>query len=52
MIKIYNIINEKIVHGLDIWVKKWVDNSSKYGLVYLLSNGFTSVFLMIQVKLH
>jgi polo-like kinase 1 len=31
------------VQGADIWVKKWVDYSSKYGLGYLLSNGFTGV---------
>lgn len=30
--------------GPDIWVKKWVDYSSKYGLGYLLSNGSTGVF--------
>jgi len=31
-------------NGPDIWVKKWVDYSSKYGLGYLLSNNFTGVF--------
>eukprot|EP00357_Protocruzia_adherens_P032235 CAMPEP_0115018538 /NCGR_PEP_ID=MMETSP0216-20121206/28876_1 /TAXON_ID=223996 /ORGANISM="Protocruzia adherens, Strain Boccale" /LENGTH=581 /DNA_ID=CAMNT_0002389773 /DNA_START=88 /DNA_END=1830 /DNA_ORIENTATION=- len=30
--------------GPDVWVKKWVDYSSKYGLGYLLSNGATGVF--------
>jgi len=25
----------------EVWVKKWVDYSSKYGLGYLLSNGST-----------
>ena len=28
------------IKGPDIWVKKWVDYSSKYGMGYLLSNGF------------
>lgn len=28
----------------DIYVKKWVDYSSKYGLGYLLSNGSSGVF--------
>jgi polo-like kinase 1 len=32
-----------MLQGADIWVKKWVDYSSKYGLGYLLNNGFTGV---------
>ena len=28
----------------EIWVKKWVDYSSKYGLGYLFNNGFIGVF--------
>jgi polo-like kinase 1 len=28
----------------EVWVKKWVDYSSKYGLGYLLSNGCTGVY--------
>lgn len=32
------------MNGPDIWVKKWVDYSSKYGLGYMLSNGSTGVF--------
>ena len=28
----------------EIYVKKWVDYSSKYGLGYLLSNGYSGVF--------
>jgi polo-like kinase 1 len=35
----------------DIWVKKWVDYSSKYGLGYLLSNGFTGVFFNDSSKI-
>jgi polo-like kinase 1 len=30
--------------GLEVWVVKWVDYSSKYGLGYLLSSGATGVF--------
>jgi len=30
--------------GPDVWVKRWVDYSSKYGLGYLLSNGCFGVF--------
>jgi polo-like kinase 1 len=37
--------------GADIWVKKWVDYSSKYGLGYLLSNGFTGVFFNDSSKI-
>lgn len=32
------------VQKQDIYVKKWVDYSSKYGLGYLLSNGSSGVF--------
>lgn len=29
---------------MEVYVKKWVDYSSKYGLGYLLSNGNSGVF--------
>jgi len=32
------------VSPTEVWVKKWVDYSSKYGLGYLLSNGCTGVY--------
>ena len=32
------------VSPTEVWVKKWVDYSSKYGLGYLLSNGSTGVY--------
>lgn len=35
----------------EIWVKKWVDYSSKYGLGYLLSNGLTGVFFNDSTKI-
>ncbi len=35
----------------DIWVKKWVDYSSKYGLGYLLNNGFSGVFFNDSSKI-
>ena len=34
-----------------IWVKKWVDYSSKYGLGYLLTNGTTGVFYNDSTKI-
>jgi len=37
--------------GTEIWVKKWVDYSSKYGLGYLLSNGATGVFFNDSSKI-
>ena len=37
--------------GPDTWVKKWVDYSSKYGLGYLLSNGFSGVFFNDSSKI-
>ena len=39
------------VKGPDVWVKKWVDYSSKYGLGYLLSNGATGVFFNDSTKI-
>jgi polo-like kinase 1 len=36
--------------GSEIYVKKWVDYSTKYGLGYLLSNGFTGVFFNDSTK--
>lgn len=35
----------------EIWVKKWVDYSTKYGLGYLLTNGATGVFYNDSTKL-
>jgi len=35
----------------EIWVKKWVDYSSKYGLGYLLSNGCTGVYFNDSSKI-
>jgi len=37
--------------GPSIWVKKWVDYSSKYGLGYLLSNSVTGVFFNDSTKI-
>jgi polo-like kinase 1 len=36
---------------MEIYVKKWVDYSSKYGLGYLLSNGATGVFFNDSTKI-
>lgn len=37
--------------GPDVWVKKWVDYSSKYGLGYLLSSKATGVFFNDSTKI-
>jgi polo-like kinase 1 len=37
--------------GPKVWVKKWVDYSSKYGLGYLLSNVSTGVFFNDSTKI-
>ena len=39
-----NIFKDDNNIGPDIWIKKWADYSSKYGLGYLLSNGNAGVF--------
>lgn len=43
--------NSANVGGAEVWVKKWVDYSSKYGLGYLLSNGATGVFFNDSTKI-
>ena len=46
------IINEKPNKtGPSVWVKKWVDYSTKYGLGYTLSNGTTGVYFNDNTKL-
>ncbi|KAL4460257.1 hypothetical protein ABPG74_000008 [Tetrahymena malaccensis] len=43
--------NEVQLKGPDIWVQKWVDYSSKYGLGYLLNNGQAGVFFNDSTKI-
>ena len=37
--------------GPDVWVKKWIDYSSKYGLGYVLSNGHVGVYFNDSTKI-
>ncbi len=37
--------------GLSVWVKKWADYSSKYGLGYILSNGCPGIFFNDSTKI-
>ena len=37
--------------GPDIWVTKWIDYSSKYGLGYLLNNGFIGIHFKDSSKI-
>ena len=37
--------------GPEVWVKKWVDYSAKYGLGYLLSNNAAGVFFNDSTKI-
>ena len=39
------------IKGPDIWVKKWANYSHKYGLGYLLSNGFFGVLFIDRSKI-
>ena len=39
------------LRGPSVWIKKWVDYSSKYGLGYLLSNNATGVFFNDSTKI-
>lgn len=36
---------------MNVWVKKWIDYSSKYGLGYLLSNGAAGVYFNDSTKM-
>jgi polo-like kinase 1 len=40
-----------VIQGPNVWVKKWVDYSTKYGLGYLLSNNATGVFFNDSTKI-
>ena len=40
-----------ITKEAEVWVKKWVDYSSKYGLGYYLSNEATGVFFNDSTKI-
>ncbi|CAG9330164.1 unnamed protein product [Blepharisma stoltei] len=42
--------SQGMANAPEVWVKKWVDYSSKYGLGYLLSNGSTGVFFNDATK--
>ena len=37
--------------GIDTWVTKWIDYSSKYGLGYILNNGNTGVYFNDSTKI-
>lgn len=45
------LTSQKGSKSSEVWVKKWVDYSSKYGLGYLLSNGMTGVFFNDSTKI-
>lgn len=40
-----------VVKDSEVWVKKWVDYSTKYGLGYYLSNEATGVFFNDSTKI-
>ena len=44
------IVNDSNIKN-EVFVKKWVDYSSKYGLGYLLSNGSTGVYFNDSTKM-
>lgn len=45
------LTSQKNTKSTEVFVKKWVDYSSKYGLGYLLSNGATGVFFNDSSKI-
>jgi polo-like kinase 1 len=42
---------QPLIKPPSVWIKKWVDYSSKYGLGYLLSNNATGVFFNDSTKI-
>jgi polo-like kinase 1 len=42
---------EGVSQKSEVWVKKWVDYSSKYGIGYILSNGSAGVFFNDSTKI-
>ena len=42
---------KEVYKEAEVWVKKWVDYSSKYGLGYYLSNDATGVFSNDSTKI-
>lgn len=48
-----NVNSKKTSNSIktEVFVKKWIDYSSKYGLGYLLSNGSTGVFFNDSTKI-
>lgn len=46
-----NIKEELNLPSVDVWVKKWVDYSSKYGLGYLLNDGCVGVYFNDSSKI-
>lgn len=46
-----NRIKDSLVTASTIFVKKWVDYSSKYGLGYLLSDGSTGIYFNDSSKI-
>jgi len=45
-----NLLKEELVLPI-VWVKKWVDYSSKYGLGYLLNNGASGAYFNDATKI-
>ena len=49
---IKSILSQKLNRrGPTVWVKRWVDYSSKYGLGYTLSNGACGVYFNDNSKI-
>jgi len=42
---------EAVNKGPEVWVRKWVDYSTKYGLGYMLSSGAVGVFFNDSTKI-
>ena len=45
------VASSATIQGPSIWVKKWADYSSKYGLGYILSNGCPGIFFNDATKI-
>ena len=50
--KIVEVRNDaKTIQGPQIYVQKWIDYSSKYGIGYMMSNGAIGVYMNDTTKI-
>ena len=46
-----DLLKEEIISKKEIWITKWVDYSNKFGIGYLLNNGYIGVYFNDTTKI-